>query len=204
MGLTVMEVPRQHGLMAELAPDLPVLAMGRTLLRPHRPADFHVYRRWLEDQEVNSLTMADPTYASLVAERTLSWMSRPDAISYALCVRPQGKLIGMASLTDLEPRLGSAEFRIRIGEPEYWGRGHGTEATILLCGYGLQELGLRRINLSVFDFNERAMRCYRRVGFEETGRRPRSVWRDGRLHDEVIMSLTRAPDRTSRRAQPHT
>ena len=50
-------------------------------------------------------------------------------------------------------------------------------------------LGLHRIALTVFEFNERAIRAYRRCGFVVEGRARESIWRDGRWWDELAMSV---------------
>ena len=43
--------------------------------------------------------------------------------------------------------------------------------------------------LSVFSFNERAIRAYRKVGFLVEGRSRDAIFRDGRYWDELQMSI---------------
>ncbi len=50
-------------------------------------------------------------------------------------------------------------------------------------------MGLHRIALFVFEFNERAVRAYKRCGFVIEGRARESIWRDGRWWDELAMSV---------------
>ena len=50
-------------------------------------------------------------------------------------------------------------------------------------------LGLHRIGLSVFEFNERAIRSYLSCGFVVEGRAREAIWRDGRWWDEITMSV---------------
>ena len=50
-------------------------------------------------------------------------------------------------------------------------------------------LGLHRVALTVFEFNERAIRAYRRCGFVIEGRAREAIWRDGRWWDEIEMSM---------------
>jgi len=45
------------------------------------------------------------------------------------------------------------------------------------------------VQLEVWAFNERALRCYRAAGFTEEGRRRQVTFHDGRWHDEVLMSV---------------
>jgi RimJ/RimL family protein N-acetyltransferase len=43
--------------------------------------------------------------------------------------------------------------------------------------------------LKVFSFNERAINCYKKVGFKEIGRRRQSYYLKGQFHDEVYMDI---------------
>ena len=52
--------------------------------------------------------------------------------------------------------------------------------------------GLHRVGLFVFEFNERAIRAYQRVGFVLEGRARQSIRRDGRWWDELQMSMLEA------------
>jgi hypothetical protein len=61
-------------------------------------------------------------------------------------------------------------------------------------------LGLHRIALYVFEFNERAIRAYRRCGFMVEGRSRESIWRDDRWWDELAMSVLESDWRARRDA----
>ena len=58
-----------------------------------------------------------------------------------------------------------------------------------MVDHAFEPLGLHRVALSVFAFNERAIRAYRRVGFVIEGRAREAIWRDGRWWDELHMSV---------------
>ena len=53
---------------------------------------------------------------------------------------------------------------------EYRFKGYGTHSLMLLTEYAFNELNLKKISLGVFDFNESALKCYKKVGFVETSR----------------------------------
>ena len=55
--------------------------------------------------------------------------------------------------------------------------------------HAFRALGLHRVALSVFAFNERAIRAYRKAGFVIEGRAREAIWRDGRYWDELTMSV---------------
>ncbi|MEM7440919.1 MAG: GNAT family protein [Pseudomonadota bacterium] len=69
------------------------------------------------------------------------------------------------------------------------GQGIGTRAMRLALGWGIDTLGLHRIELRVIDYNTRAQACYAKLGFVEEGRARQAALVDGQRHDDVIMGL---------------
>jgi ribosomal protein S18 acetylase RimI-like enzyme len=63
------------------------------------------------------------------------------------------------------------------------------EVTIARC----RELGLEKIELSVYSANEPAIALYRKLGFVEEGRRSRSRLIDGIYQDVIAMGLFLKP-----------
>ena len=57
--------------------------------------------------------------------------------------------------------------RVLIGDPSHRGKGLGTELVSRLVAVSFEEIQLTALTLSVFDFNTAAVRCYRRLGFEQ-------------------------------------
>ena len=112
-----------------------------------------------------------------------------DALAMAVHEKSTGRLIGTCAFSQLDGDNGSALYHITIGERDAWGHGYGSEATQLMIDHAFGTLGLHRIALFVFEFNERAIRAYTRCGFVVEGRSRESVWRDGRWWDELAMSI---------------
>jgi hypothetical protein len=67
--------------------------------------------------------------------------------------------------------------------------------------HAFTRLGLHRVALSVFAFNERAIRAYRKAGFVIEGRAREAIWRDGRYWDELTMSVLESEWRVTRVAR---
>jgi RimJ/RimL family protein N-acetyltransferase len=83
----------------------------------------------------------------------------------------------------------SAGCGVSICERTYWNQGYGTDALRTLLRFGFEELNLHRVFLQVFDFNERAIRCYEKIGFRHEGRLRQARFVEGRYVDELIMGL---------------
>jgi RimJ/RimL family protein N-acetyltransferase len=112
-----------------------------------------------------------------------------ESMTMAIHVRGSDRLVGTCAFSQLDGDNGSALYHITIGEKDAWGHGYGTEATRLMVSHALGTLGLHRIALSVFEFNERAIHAYIASGFSIEGRAREAIWRDGRWWDELSMSI---------------
>ena len=99
----------------------------------------------------------------------------------------EGDLAGRCGVIRLDWKNRVAELAIMIGTP-YRGRGYGREAMQLLCDFCFKEMNLHKLKVTVFAFNEAAVRCYRGCGFEQEGLLRQELWRDGQYHDVVILS----------------
>jgi RimJ/RimL family protein N-acetyltransferase len=182
----------------------------RVVLRRHTRDNLRAFLRWYADPEVARLTryqdgpMRPDEIERFFAVRALG----PDTLAMAIHVRDSDRLIGSCAFSQLDGDNGSALFHITIGEHDAWGQGYGSEATSLMVDHAFSVLGLHRVALSVFAFNERAIRAYVRVGFEPEGRSREAIWRDGRWWDEIHMSVLEPEWRARReadgRVEPHT
>jgi RimJ/RimL family protein N-acetyltransferase len=173
------------------------------VLRRHVPANLAAFRRWYGDREIGRLARyQDAPMAPGDIDRFFQARVTGTG-SFAMAIHLQGsdRLIGSCALSQLDGDNGSALFHITIGEKDCWGRGFGTEATRLMVDHAFGALGLHRVGLAVFAFNERAIRSYRRVGFVEEGRSREAIWRDGSFWDEIQMSILEREWRASRERQ---
>ncbi len=163
----------------------------RTVLRRHQPVNLEAFQRWYADPEVVRLTryQEGPMNPDEVERFFRARVLGPDSLAFAIHDRASDRLIGTCALSQLDGDNGSALYHITIGEKDCWGKGYGTEATELVLGHAFGRLGLHRIALAVFAFNERALRSYRKVGFVVEGRSRDAIWRDGRYWDEIQMSI---------------
>ena len=54
-----------------------------------------------------------------------------------------------------------------FGEPSYWNKGIGTRLVSAMVKYLIEEKGANRIVMDPQTWNERAIRCYEKCGFEK-------------------------------------
>ncbi|HYH93700.1 MAG TPA: GNAT family protein [Candidatus Saccharimonadales bacterium] len=168
-----------------------VLAGSSVILRRHVAANLAAFRRWYADPEIARLARYQeaPMRADEIERFFAARVVGTEALAMAIHEASTGRLIGSCAFSQLDADNGSALYHITIGEKDAWGQGYGTEATRLMLDHAFGTLGLHRIALFVFEFNERAIRAYRRCGFVIEGRSRESIWRDGRWWDELAMSV---------------
>ena len=162
-------------------------------LGPLRVDLLPTYERWLNDFDL--LAMLDRRFRPLTHDWVKTWFDRQsrgngDALVFTIWDLATMTPIGNTALQDIDTRSRTAEFGIFIAEPEFRGDGRGTEATRMMVRFALETLGLENLILRVFDDNERAIRAYRKVGFQEIGRRRGAHRRNGVPGDIVLMDIT--------------
>jgi RimJ/RimL family protein N-acetyltransferase len=99
------------------------------------------------------------------------------------------RLIGVAGLNNTDLINRNTDLYIYIGDGNQWGKGLGTDAVKTLVSFVFNELNLHRISLVVFSYNKRAIRSYEKVGFVSEGIMRESLYKDGKYHDKILMSI---------------
>jgi RimJ/RimL family protein N-acetyltransferase len=174
----------------------------RVELRRHARENYRLYGEWYGDPEIWRLTSwaASPLSPSAVErlfeERELS--STDDA--FAIHLKGEAVPIGVISLMNISEANDSAELSVIVGHPEDRHHGYGAEAIGMILRYGFEELGLNRVGLSAFEFNEDAISTYQKLGFREEGRLRQALKRDGAFHDAILMSVLESEWREASRS----
>ena len=138
---------------------------GETIkLREYRQDDVPWIRLWVNDPAITS-NLSDiflyPHTQRSTEEFVASMMeNKPDAQGFVICDHGSEQYIGNVNLDAIDWKNRVASVGIVLGNAEYFGRGIGTEAMRLLIGFSFGELNLNRLELEVYDFNARAIRCY--------------------------------------------
>jgi diamine N-acetyltransferase len=166
-----------------------VISGKRLRLRAIERSDIPAFVRWFNDPEVRQyLQMYLPM--SQAGEERWFESQLEDRDGQVLGIETlDGTLIGNVGLHRIDWKDRHAVLGIVIGEKEYWNRGYGTEAVSTLLGFAFGEMNLHRISLRVYEYNERAIRCYEKCGFRLEGRLRKARFHAGKYHDELIMAI---------------
>ncbi|CAA9444539.1 MAG: Acetyltransferase, GNAT family [uncultured Rubrobacteraceae bacterium] len=166
----------------------------RVELRRHVRENYHLYAEWYGDPEIWHLTSWAPSPLGRSAVERLfedREISQTDD-SFAIHIRGNDEPIGVISLMNKTEANESADLSVIVGHKDNRHQGYGTEAIDRLLRYAFEELGLNRIGLSVFEFNEEAISAYEGLGFVEEGRLRQAIKRRSGFHDAVLMSILRS------------
>lgn len=127
-------------------------------------------------------------------ESLSAWAAKLHEGSVHVCAELDGRMVGHASLTtEAGRRAHCAALGVAVHDA-CQGRGVGSALLHALTRYADGVLALRRIELTVYTVNLRAIALYRRFGFVEEGRSRGYAMRDGVLADVLHMArLADAP-----------
>ena len=148
-------------------------------LRSKRMSDAWNDYVWRTDPELSELDAAEPLGLSFVDfERFYHEdLKRYNRRSLRFAIEDEdGIHIGNCMCYDYNERRMHAEFGIMIGDPAYWGRGYGSDATKTLLTHIFETTDIRRLYLHTLASNRRALRSFINAGFRPYDH----VWRDGK------------------------
>ena len=164
----------------------------RVRLRPLEMSDLERNLQWFNDPEVTYYISARYPVSRQEEEEFLRGHHASSFDQVPLAIETKdGRHIGNLGLHGASSESRSAELGIVIGDKERWSQGYGADAISTLLRFAFQEMNLNRVWLRVFEYNERAIACYRKCGFREEGRLRQEAYKDGRYWDRLIMGILR-------------
>ena len=171
-----------------------LFAGERVRLTAIEPGDLPAVARWYRDSDFMRRLDADiaaPKTEKQVAEFIEE--QQKSGTGFAFAIRPidSEDVIGYGALEGILWSQQVTWLTIGIGEAAQRGKGYGAEAMRLLLRFAFDELNLRRVQLTVFSYNESAIRLYERLGFRREGVFREFLQRDGELYDMLLYGLLR-------------
>lgn len=159
------EKPEDMKFLVELRNDLDTQAWSKTL-----PPDY-----------------TEDMYMQRYTERKFSFDRKEGRFSIE--TRAAGEFAGTISYTGLQPRW---ETMIGIVIPKkFWGGGVAFDAQEVLLKFLFEQLGLQVVRLFTHSGNPRAVRLAEKSGFKVSVRRRESIFKDGKIYDNLMMDLLR-------------
>jgi RimJ/RimL family protein N-acetyltransferase len=175
-----------------------VITCGRYIhLRTFTPADLTHLSRWADDPYLSRMVGSellhvfkdvyehDPSfYDAMLVDTT-------QIVFIIMSNDGSAEPVGLVRLFNIHQSEGYAgiETIVGHGRPEW--RGFGVQASRLMAYYGVDVLGLRRIEAKAYEYNPLSINTLKRNGFTHEGTLRKASWRDGRYWDILVFGLLR-------------
>lgn len=171
---------------------LPTVKGKHVSLREVLAEDLQQVWEWENDPEMGLYLNADPAKRMSMDEvrrRFHVYRTDPTSGLFIICTLA-GNAIGMLGFDRMYRDVGTCRLFIGIGSEGYRGRGYGTDAMRVVLRYFFRDVGVRKVQLSVYDFNTRAIASYRKCGFEVESVRRNIVYVNGGWCDSIEMGVS--------------
>jgi len=163
------------------------------MLREYQEDDLDNIMDWINDHEIVQF-LSDrflyPQSRSQVKEFLEMTMSS-DWHGFVISDRETGDYLGQIDFVEVDNKNRFAEVALVIGDINDTSKGIGTEAMELMMDFGFNNLNLNRIELSCWDYNDRAINLYKKLGFTKEGEKRNNRYYDGKYHNEVFFGILR-------------
>lgn len=175
---------------------MPHLYGDRIVLREYRDSDFDYIRGWVNDPEITG-TLSDNFLYPHSKEDTESFFrgiveGKSNVKSFIIAFKDSLEYIGQIDLYRFDWKNRNSLLGIVIGRKELLSKGYGSEAIRVLQKFAFEELNLNRIELEVYEYNERAYQCYLKSGFKVEGKYREKIYKKGKYWDSICMSVLKS------------
>ncbi len=171
--------------------DYQILKGQRLILDRMKEKDIVEIATWYEDEEFLRNLDAIPAFPKTETEIE-KWINNKQHNTYTMAIRAYDskKIIGYVEFDGILWNHRNSWISIAIGGNNR-GNGFGKEALELALKFAFQELNLHRIQLTVFEYNHRAISLYEKIGFKKEGSHRDFLERDGKRYDMHLYGLLR-------------
>jgi RimJ/RimL family protein N-acetyltransferase len=161
-------------------------------LREYRKEDIPLRLKYINDPEVGRSLTPDIPYPMTLHEEE-KWFQSITAISdtyrFAIETLADNQFIGGCSINGVDWKNSVATIGIFIGSKNHRGDGYGTDALKVLIEFIFLQMDINKIRLTVYSFNQCAIRCYEKCGFKVEGVLRQEIFKDGKRYDKIAMGI---------------
>ena len=171
----------------------------RIYLRALEPDDYLITSEWRNDEEIQNMVGGPKYFVSKERERqwVMDTINDNSRMVLGICLKENDKLIGTVNIQDINWINRSAHVPILLGDKKEWKKGYATEARFLALKFAFDERGFHRVWALVLDDNIPSLKLHERIGYKKEGLLRDSVYKGGRYHNQVYLSILEDDFRTS-------
>ncbi len=175
-----------------------VIARGkRVYLRTLVPEDLDYLSQWADDPFLERLVGSEFLHAyKHVYDKEPSFydacLTDPtQVVLVIMAYRGWQKPLGLVRLFNIHLLEGYAFLETMLTDPRAIRKGFGVEAGTLISYYGIDVLGLRRIEAKVYEYNVLSANSLRRHGFHLEGTLRKAAFQGGLYWDVLVFGILR-------------
>jgi RimJ/RimL family protein N-acetyltransferase len=161
-------------------------------LRELERRDVPVINRWRQNRALTASIGAPHRHIGIEVDEKWfeSYLQRRGTdVRCAVCVDEEPELIGLTSLTGIDPVHKHAEYHMLVGDRAEHGRGVGTFATREMVRHAFHDLNLHRVYVYILASNVGARRMCENAGFRLEGTMREAAFKEGAYHDVHLMGV---------------
>ena len=157
--------------------------------------DFEQLIKWIDTKELLT-NWAGSMFSFPLNQESLAWyisdtndLQTSEAFMFKAVEKSSGKTIGHISLGSISKRNRSGRISRVFISDEAKGKGFCQQMVRAILKIGFEDVKLHRICLGVYDFNESAIKCYKRAGLQIEGINRDVLWYEEKYWSLVEMSM---------------
>ena len=165
------------------------LRSKKVILRPPNKSDAPIITRWINDPEVREFISAFLPKTENFEEEWIKKLGSDDKDIVLAIETIEGVFIGLMGVHNIDWKNRICTTGAILGEKEYWGKGYGTDAKMVLLDYIFNTLNLHKVCSQVVAFNKRSLNYSLHCGYKIEGTRRKHMFKKGRYWDVIELSL---------------
>jgi RimJ/RimL family protein N-acetyltransferase len=178
-------------------PEETIVTRGKHIyLRTFTRDDLRYLDDWCEDPELDRLVGSEFLQLYRAYEKDPSFYDAVlnDPTQIVLMIVPNREPrtpIGLVRLMNIHQAEGYAGIETIVADPRALRRGYGVMASRLMAFYGVDTIGLRRLEAKAYEYNPLSINTLKRNGFTQEGVLRQAAYRDGRYWDIIVFGILR-------------
>lgn len=161
--------------------------------RPVAIKDAAIIRKWRNDPELMMLARVGERKTTLKQEKEdIKTARKSSNQAYHLILTKSDNVpIGFLRFNFIDKSSGNVWLRMMIGDKKSQGKGYACEALHCYLKWMFGILGIHRITLECYSTNLRAIKFFKKIGFQKEGVLREAVCINGKYHDVISFGMLR-------------
>lgn len=159
-------------------------------LRAMTKSDMNMICDMFNDPELENLVVGWAFPLSLEQQEVWFEKNMNDSKNFRFVIDvPDDGAVGIVTLINVDWKNRCAEQGIKLVNKGNRAKGIGTDTVMAIMRYAFEELGLHRLDATIFDENIASRGLYKKCGWKEEGVKKSCIFKHGKWRDLVIMGI---------------